>query len=370
MKSITYKLTIIILFTLASVCTSRAEEKQLNVSKGDKLVININFGEISITTWNKDELVIKSDLEKDEHDKGLEIVQKGKIVTVTGGSNGSDITISAPSDFNFDVKTNAGSVSIKGNVSGKVELKTSGGDISTDNIYGSLDVSTSGGNVLIRNVKGAVKINSGGGDLNVGDISGDVVLNTGGGNVKVGKVSGTLKLKTGGGNISVSGSGNDALINTGGGNIFVDKSVGKIEMNTGGGDIKLNNPQEKIIAKTGSGSIHIQNVSNKMTIFTGSGDAEIFCSSLYKGNSEIKTNNGNVTLNLPAGIKATVTAKINSQGSDDQDVSDIDNIKSDFKLTTIDRHENSINVSYQINGGGSNINVIIENGNFQLKKSK
>ena len=219
-----YKFTMIIFFTLILITGIKADEKHLNVSKGDKLVININYGEISITTWNKDELVIKSDLENDQHERGLEIVQKGKIVTVTGGSNGSDITISAPSDFNFDVRTNAGSVSIKGNVSGKVELKTSGGDIKTDNIYGSLDVSTAGGNILVRNVKGSAKINSGGGDLNVGDIEGETVLKTGGGSVKVGKISKSLKLKTGGGNISVSGIGNDAFINTGGGNISVDKS--------------------------------------------------------------------------------------------------------------------------------------------------
>jgi hypothetical protein len=369
MNSHAYKFTMIVFFTIALIAGIRAEEKHLTVSKGDKLVININYGEVSITTWNKDELVFKSDLENDEHQKGLEIVQTGKIVKVTGGSNGSDISISAPSDFNFDVRTNAGSVSIKGNVSGKVELKTSGGDIKTDNIYGSLDVSTSGGNVLVRNVKGGVKINSGGGDLSVGDIEGETVLKTGGGSVKVGKISKSLKLKTGGGNISVAGIGKDASINTGGGNISVDKSGGKIEMTTGGGDIRLNNPQEEIIAKTGSGSVYIQNASNKMNIFTGSGDAEIFCSSLYKGNSEIKTNNGNVALNLPANIKATVTLKINNQGADDQEDSDIDNIKSDFKLTTILKSENAINVTYQINGGGSNINVIVENGNFELKKS-
>jgi hypothetical protein len=124
MNSHIYKFTMIIFFTLTLITGIRADEKQLNVSKGDKLVININYGEITITTWNKDELVIKSDLDKDEHERGLEIVQTGKTVTVTGGSNGSDITISAPSDFNFDVRTKAGSVFIKGNVSGKVELKT------------------------------------------------------------------------------------------------------------------------------------------------------------------------------------------------------------------------------------------------------
>ena len=63
-----FKFTMIMFFTLSLMTGLRADEKQLNVSKGDKLVININYGEISITTWNKDELVIKSDLEKDEHD--------------------------------------------------------------------------------------------------------------------------------------------------------------------------------------------------------------------------------------------------------------------------------------------------------------
>jgi hypothetical protein len=371
MKSLTFNLTAIIFFALSIMFGLRAEEKKLNVSKGDKLVININYGEISISTWDKNELVIKSDAKINGHEKELEISQAGRVVTVTGGSDGSDIFISAPYDFNFDVRTGAGSVSIKGNISGKVELRTSGGDITTDNIYGSLDVSTSGGNVIIGNVKGGAKINSGGGDLKAGDIEGDIVLKTGGGSVKVGKVTKSLKLKTGGGNILVTGSGSDAVINTGGGNILVDKSDGKLELTTGGGDIRLNNPKDELIAKTGSGSIYVQNASGKMNIYTGSGDADIFCTSSYKGNSEIKTNNGDVILNLPPNIKATVTAKVNSRGSSDQNDSDIDNIKSDFKATTIDRHkdENVIIVVYQINGGGGNINVTVANGSIELKKS-
>jgi hypothetical protein len=64
-----------------------------------------------------------------------------------------------------------------------------------------------------------------------------------------------------------------------------------------------------------------------------------------------------------------VTLKINNQGADDQQDSNPDNIKSDFKASAIDRHENFVNVSYQINGGGGNINVIVENGSFELKKS-
>jgi len=371
MKSLTFSLTAIILFALSIMSGLRAEEKKLNVSRGDKLVISINYGEISISTWDKNELVIKSDAVENKNEKGLEISQKGNTVTVTGGTEGSDIFISAPSDFNFDVRTGAGSVSIKGNVSGKVELKTSGGDIKTDNIYGSLDVSTSGGNVSIRNVKGSVKINSGGGDLNAGDIEGDIVLKTGGGSVNVGKVTKSLKLKTGGGNIAVTGTGTDAVINTGGGNILVDKSDGKLALTTGGGDIRLNNPKDELIAKTGSGSIYIQNVSNKMNIYTGSGDVDIFCTSLYNGNSEIKSNNGDVILNLPPNIKATVIAKVNSQELSDQDDSDIDNIKSDFKAATIDRHKdpNVIIAVYQINGGGGNINVTVANGSIELKKS-
>jgi hypothetical protein len=233
MKSLTFNLTAIILFALSFMSGLRAEEKKLNVSKGDKLAININYGAISITTWDKNELLIKSDALENKNEKGLEITQKGNTVTVTGGTEGSDIFISAPSDFNFDVRTSAGSVLIKGNVSGKVELRTSGGEIETGNIYGLLDVSTSGGNVLIRNVKGGAKINSGGGDLKAGDIAGDIVLKTGGGNVNVGKVTKSLKLKTGGGNIAVTGTGTDAVINTGGGNILVDKSDGKLELTTG-----------------------------------------------------------------------------------------------------------------------------------------
>jgi DUF4097 and DUF4098 domain-containing protein YvlB len=362
----------IICFALVFLTNPRADEKKFNVSKGGKLILDISNGEIFVTTWDKNQLIVKSDLEEDEDGNKLDISQNGSTITVKGTNdfNGSDIYISAPYEFNLELKTNAGSVTIKGNVTGKVELKTYGGDIKTENIYGYLDANTSGGNITILNIKGQTKLNSGGGDIRVGNIEGDLALKTGGGNVKVGKVNKTLKLRTGGGNISVIEIGNDATVITGGGNISVDKSDGKIDVTTGGGDINLNAPYGEISARTGSGTVNIQNAFNKMNIATGSGDAQISFTSAYKGNSEIKSGNGNAVLYLPGNIKATVTVKVNSWDAGDEEGNNIENIKSDFKVTTIDKKGDygQVIAVYQINGGGSNINITVSNGNVELKK--
>ena len=239
-----YKIWLMFCFALVFLTNPRADEKQFNVSKGGKLILDITNGDIHINTWDKNQLVLKSDIDENDEDNKLTVSQSGNTINVNGTHNfsGSDLQISVPYDFNFQIETNAGSVIFKGNVTGRVEVKTSGGDIKTDNIYGFLDANTSGGNITTLNIKGQTKLNSGGGDIKVGDIEGDLTLKTGGGNVKVGKVNKTLKLKTGGGNISVAEIGNIAEVATGGGNIVVDKSDNKIEITTGGGDIKLNSP--------------------------------------------------------------------------------------------------------------------------------
>jgi DUF4097 and DUF4098 domain-containing protein YvlB len=366
-----YKILLIICFALAFLTNPRAGEKKFNVSKGGKLILDINNGDIHINTWDKNQLVLKSEVEDDVESNKLAVSQNGNTINVNGTHefSGSDLQISVPYEFNFQIETNAGTVIFKGNVTGRVEVKTSGGDIKTDNIYGSLDANTSGGNITTLNIKGQTKLNSGGGDIKVGDIEGDLSLKTGGGNVKVGKVYKTLKLSTGGGNISVVEIGNIAEVVTGGGNIVVDKSDNKIEITTGGGDIKLNAPFGEITARTGSGSIHIQNAFNKLNLSTGSGDAEVSFTSAYKGNSEIKNGNGNVILYLPANIRATITAKVDNWNSDEE-INNIDNIRSDFNVSTIDKKAESgkLTAVYQINGGGANININVSNGNVQLKK--
>jgi len=366
-----YKIWLAICFAFAFLTNPRAEEKNFSVSKGGKLILDISSGDIIINTWDKNQLVLKTDAGDDDEWNKLDIKQNGSTITVKGTNDfsGADVQIYAPYEFNFDIKTNAGAVTVVGNVNGKVELRTSGGDIKTDNIYGYLHASTGGGNITTINIKGQTELNSGGGDIRVGNIEGDLALKTGGGNVKIGKVNKTLKLRTGGGNISVIEVGNEAVVVTGGGNIVVDKSDNKIDITTGGGDIKLNAPYGEVSARTGSGAIHIQNAFNKINLATGSGDAEVSFTSAYKGNSEIKDGNGNVILYLPENIKATVIVKVNDWNSDEED-NNIENIKSDFKVTTIDKKEDSgiVKAVYQINGGGGSIYVTVSNGYVELKK--
>jgi hypothetical protein len=365
---------LIICMALSFVISANAGEKKLNVSKGGRLSVNINYGEINITTWNNNQVVIKSDADEDgDNGEGLQISQSGNSVSVEDGNNfgGSDVYITVPAEFNLDIRTNAGSVTIKGNIAGKVDLGTSGGDIKTENVYGSLDANTSGGNISTWYIKGQTNINSGGGDIRLGDIEGDLILQTGGGNVKVGKITKSLKLKTGGGNIVVNEIGKDASMLTGGGNISVEKANGKIEMTTGGGDIKLNSPKGEVIARTGSGSIYVQNAAGKMNLNTGSGEVSINFLSFYNGNSELKTKNGDVTLYLPGNIKATVTCRVSTWDSSDEDENITDNIKSDFTVTTIDKkgkNDDYVTAVYKINGGGSAINVYVSNGSVVLKK--
>ena len=66
-----YKTWMVICFALVFLTNPRADEKKFNVSKGGKLILDISNGEIFVTTWDKNQLVVKSDLEEDEDGNGV-----------------------------------------------------------------------------------------------------------------------------------------------------------------------------------------------------------------------------------------------------------------------------------------------------------
>lgn len=361
--------TIFLILTalLALTLTLKAEEKNFKVSKGGKLEIKVNLGDIKLQTWDKDEILVKSD-------KGLNYEQNGNVLRITSGSyfTGSTIFLNLPGNFNADIKTGAGNLELKGTLAGNLSGQTLGGDVRMENVNGLVDVSTAGGNISFGNIKGNAIFKSGGGDIKTGNIDGEFNLKTGGGNVSLGKIGKTLKLKTGGGNIKIIEIGSNSIVTTSGGNIYIEKSFGNSELTTGGGDIKMSYSKGEVNARTSSGKIVILGAQDKLTLNTGSGDAEIGFVQGYSGSSFIKTSNGNVELMIPESVKATVVAKVNSWNSWDEDENQgsADNIKSDYKPSKVEKIKgrNEAVSTYNINGGGSNVNLETSNGTIIIRK--
>src|SRR4030065_526957 len=226
--------------------------------------------------------------------------------------------------------------------SGKVEVRFKGDD--SDEFFLELtipadlmiDLKTGGGNVNINNdLRSKVTITSGGGNISAKIIGGEVNITTAGGNVNVSTVSG------------------NAEISTGGGNIKLDGATGKVEANTGGGNIDLKNIKGSIEANTGAGNI----------------TAEL--SPDGKSSSNLNSGVGSITIYIPESAKATIVATASDFKWGDS-AKDSDSIKSEFESydVTKNRTGNTFESVYELNGGGSKIELNVGLGDINIKKLK
>ena len=337
------------------------KERTLKVNKGGNLNISLSVGDVSLRTWDKDEMSIKYDTDEGSD---LEISQTGNTVNISSSTDywGNDLIISLPSQFNIQVKTLGGNIKVSGSVKGEINFTTSGGDIDVVNVDGNISLKTSGGNISTGDITGDSYISTSGGDLSLGEISGKADVKTAGGNIAMNSVGKSARIKTAGGNVAVDNIGSDADIKTGGGNIAAKNINGQAIVKTGGGNISLDGTTGYTDTETGGGNISINSLVNKFKATTGAGDIHVTLTSNIKGGGEIKSGTGSITLNVPADAKVTIKAVVKSFGWGNDESS----IISDFPASNVG--ENNNQQTFEINGGGDVINAYAVMGNIKIIK--
>jgi hypothetical protein len=361
----------VLLFT-NSVFAQKDVEKSFTVNSSDNLSLSISMGNIVIDTWNKNEVnVIAKNILESEVEL-LSMKQSGnKVVVKFKGDESDDVEfeIMIPAELNLDLSTGGGNISLKSDLKGKINASTAGGNISTKNINGEADISTAGGNINLGDVNSNADISTAGGDIKVGSINGLADISTAGGNINVGAVNNSADISTAGGNISIGNIGGNADVSTAGGNISVDKVSGGADISTAGGNIKLDGATGIIEANTGAGNMKLKDIKGSIDANTGAGN--IYAELIPEGNknSELNSGVGNITLKVPETASVTIVATIQvMMWSGDE--SDLDNINSDFTPTKIDRSKErkQIEVIYELNGGGTKIELNVALGNINIQK--
>lgn len=349
------RLLSLMLFILSGflfISNASDKEKTFNVSKGDKLEVSVSNGNVNLSIWSKDQAYIKAiNIDEDELNK-LKIEQIGNKVLVEFKGQDSDdfrLEISIPAHLNLDISSGAGNISVNGNISGKVQISTGGGNINLNDVGDKLSVSTGGGNVSVGNINGESEISTGGGNISIGDIKNKAEISTGGGNISIGNIGGSGEVSTAGGNISVGKISGNAELSTAGGNINLDGASGKVDANTAGGNINLKNISGSIEANTAGGNI----------------DAELIPTA--NSNSEFNTASGDINLKIPSDAKASIEATV--YVGKNMSESDADKlIKSDFEAANVDFNKNNFIKKFVLNGGGSQIELNTASGKIKINK--
>jgi DUF4097 and DUF4098 domain-containing protein YvlB len=213
------------------------QERSFQTQFWKSLYLNSSTGDVSITTWDKQEVYIKISGNKKAAEKmkfRLESENDGIHITAKRSSwmnwfffGNLDVRFEIKVPTNYNVYTN-----------------TSGGDIRLNGLSGNLKLETSGGDISLINTKCKSTLSTSGGDITIDNNTGDIKLSTSGGDVKVNSFKGNLNASTSGGDMHLSGKGGEVHASTSGGDIYLNfqESNQGIYLGTTGGDIIVRVP--------------------------------------------------------------------------------------------------------------------------------
>jgi hypothetical protein len=190
-------------------------------------------------------------------------------------------------------------------------------------------------------------LTTGGGDMRIGDILGWLRAQDVGGSVSIGYVSGNVYAATGGGSIHLLGADGNADLETGGGNIHCDYVAGDAKLYTRAGAITL--------ARAG-GNVEAQTTGASVAVEAG-GSIHAKIAGQPKSDSYFKTAAGEIILELPAEIKATIDAYGSRYSG---------RIDSDFVLTMEASAREEL--KGEINGGGPVIVIPDGAGDIHIRR--
>ena len=290
------------------------------VERDGRLDLNTRAGDITISTWSKNEAVVNVQGVPASGADDLRIRYEGGILRVDydprfGGwsmnrRRGLRFKIDLPSDFDLDLRTGGGDIEVVGNLGGDVRSHTSGGDVTLRDIGGDVELTTSGGDIRVGTVGGDVHLQTSGGDIRVEKASADLDVQTSGGDIRIGHVGNELEAQTSGGDITIEYVGGESRIRTSGGDIEIGELLEDARITTSGGDIELRNAKGELQVKTAGGELELLNVTGSIDARTAGGEilAEITPEG-SKGSSLISAG-GDIVLYVDPKAKATIEARI------------------------------------------------------------
>ncbi len=344
-------------------------QKNFNVSKGGKLVVEVSGGDIQVRTWDKAQVQMIGRNVGDEADQ-VETEQTGNTIYVKFKVHGGwwpsnrDLRFEfyVPNNFNLNLSTSGGDVTLDGSLTGDVEFSTSGGDLKIDELNGTAEGRTSGGDIMVHDVEKSSEFSTSGGDIQVDRAGNDLDIETSGGEITVGTVGKDLHAVTAGGDIDIRKVGGKLTASTSSGDITVGSVGGSIDVSTSGGDISLTSGSGRISANTSGGDVSISNVVGSVEVSSSGGTVKVGLTPKGDEESDVESSGGDVYLFIPSDAKATV--HMEASGGDDNE------IFSDFPVTLREKSNfyGERRGEIMLNGGGQEIHLHTSSGNIYVKK--
>jgi DUF4097 and DUF4098 domain-containing protein YvlB len=317
-------------FAAPTLAAEKVFDRTFTVTPGGLLTVNADAADISVESGSTDKVVVHivasaSQSELDALDLSAEQTSSGVTVEALKAKSRGSLWVS----WNMDARIK---VSVPRNY--RVDLKTSGGDMSVIGIAGDANGKTSGGDIDLRDITGQVKMRTSGGDVKAASIKGDLNLVTSGGEIVVKTAQGRVDVETSGGGIRLDSIEGPTRARTSSGDVVINNVRGDVEASTSGGDVKLVHADGKLRATSSGGEVDCELIGANRGIYAS-------------------TSGGNISLRVAKDITGTLDASANGG-----------KITSELPVTTTVAGDKRL--SGPINGGGEQIFAHTSGGNVRL----
>jgi len=251
------------------------------VKSGDKLVMDVDSGNVLVSTWNQNNIRILVTT------KGPDVADFLKHHVVVMNQQGSQVRLTATEDvlhswasqqvqinyeiqvpmkFDADLKDHAGNMDVS-DLDGTVLANADAGNLRLKNTAGTFTVHTSAGNVQLKNTRGVLAAHTGAGNVDAARCAGILDMTTGAGNLDISRFAGdSIQAQTGIGNVTadlLSQPKTDCSFQTGMGNVtikLVKTAAVTLSLSTGMGRVDsqsgpINGGGPLLRLKTGMGNV-------------------------------------------------------------------------------------------------------------------
>ena len=391
-----------------TVSAKATEQKTISVSSPASLSVISDLGDVSVksgpdgqisvtaekTAWGNngaDAQAALKDLKVIYDQTGsnlaISVQQPVEVNALHLGSDGGSVkfTVVVPSQTAVTLKSSAGDLSLSG-TNGIADLRTEFGVLNLTDVSGEIFARSSNGTLKIQNIGDGHKIelSSEFGNITADTVQGsDVTISSTNGTLELAgiKASGILKATSEFGAIHVSkSSAGMADIHSNNGTVKLDELDldGKIIVNSDFGDliltkvsataydlesnngkINVDGAQGPVKAHSEFGAVEVINAKNATLDLLSNNGGVTFSGTLGAGPHSIKSEFGNITLNLPADLSLNVDLQ-----------TEFGKITSDFDVTVSGNKMDEKHWTGKINGGGAELIIKNSNGNITLHISK
>jgi DUF4097 and DUF4098 domain-containing protein YvlB len=229
-------------------------DQQVDVSKGGKILVENQRGDITIKSWDKNVFKVTGTL--DDKAEGYTLETQGAVTEFIvkmpkrtrgwnyDGGDGSNLTIYMPktSELNFE--------GVNVNVSAK-------------DLLAGAQLKTVNGNVKVTNLMGKIALETVNGDVDATDLSGNIRFETVNGEINDQNSSGKLRFNAVNGDIDSKTNATDIKLENVNGEVeFTIKELEDLRLNTVNGEIEIH------VAKlTDDANINMDTVSGDVKLF-------------------------------------------------------------------------------------------------------